>query len=125
MDSVKLAICCAIQMSNVAISFPLPQQCACKNRRSGFADERGRDDDGVQKMRARRTPSQQAHVTNVKITRYKLPPTQLKAHGAGLMKGNHRCRCSLCTVQRHRPAGRSQVGRPGVLTQCSLEEATE
>lgn len=60
-----------------------------------------------------------------KITQYKLPPTQLKAHGAGLMNE------TTVAVARYAPFNAiallvgSQVGRPGVLTQCSLEEATE
>ena len=54
---------------------------------------------GMQKIRARRTPGNQAHITNLKDD-----PVQIAADA--LLIG-------------------SQVGRPGVLTQCSAEEATE
>lgn len=56
----------------------------------------------MQKMRARRTPSQQAHVTNVKDNQYKLPPTQLKAHGAGLM--NRKPPLPLLAMHRSTPS---------------------
>ena len=33
--------------------------------------------------------------------------------------------CQICTAECHALLIGSQVGRPGVLTQCSAEEATE
>jgi Propanediol dehydratase, large subunit len=80
----------------------------------------------MQKMRARRTPSQQAHVTNVKDN-----PVQIAADAAeGAWRGFDEQETTVA-VARYAPFNAiallvgSQVGRPGVLTQCSLEEATE
>ena len=80
----------------------------------------------MQKMRARRTPSQQAHVTNVKDN-----PVQIAADAAeGAWLGFDEQETTVA-VARYAPFNAiallvgSQVGRPGVLTQCSLEEATE
>lgn len=79
----------------------------------------------MQKMRARRTPSQQAHVTNVKDN-----PVQIAADAAeGAWRGFDEQETTVA-VARYAPFNAiallvgSQVGRPGVLTQCSLEEAT-
>lgn len=80
----------------------------------------------MQKMRARRTPSQQAHVTNVRDN-----PVQIAADAAeGAYRGFDEQETTVA-VARYAPFNAiallvgSQVGRPGVLTQCSLEEATE
>lgn len=80
----------------------------------------------MQKMRARRTPSQQSHVTNVKDN-----PVQIAADAAeGAFRGFDEQETTVA-VARYAPFNAiallvgSQVGRPGVLTQCSLEEATE
>jgi len=80
----------------------------------------------MQKMRARRTPSQQAHVTNVRDN-----PVQIAADAAeGAFRGFDEQETTVA-VARYAPFNAmallvgSQVGRPGVLTQCSLEEATE
>jgi len=80
----------------------------------------------MQKMRARRTPSQQAHVTNIQDN-----PVQIAADAAeGAFRGFDEQETTVA-VARYAPFNAiallvgSQVGRPGVLTQCSLEEATE
>ncbi len=80
----------------------------------------------MQKMRARRTPSQQAHVTNIQDN-----PVQIAADAAeGAYRGFDEQETTVA-VARYAPFNAialligSQVGRPGVLTQCSLEEATE
>lgn len=80
----------------------------------------------MQKMRARRTPSQQAHVTNIKDN-----PVQIAADAAeGAWRGFDEQETTVA-VARYAPFNAiallvgSQVGRPAVLTQCSLEEATE
>ncbi len=77
-------------------------------------------------MRARRTPSQQAHITNIKDN-----PVQIAADAAeGAWRGFDEQETTVA-VARYAPFNAiallvgSQVGRPGVLTQCSLEEATE
>ncbi|MGM0213339.1 propanediol/glycerol family dehydratase large subunit [Enterococcus sp. AZ109] len=80
----------------------------------------------VQKMRARRRPSTQSHVTNVRDN-----PVQIAADAAeGALRGFDEQETTVA-VARYAPFNAiaimvgSQVGRPGVLTQCSLEEATE
>ena len=80
----------------------------------------------MQKMRARRTPSQQCHITNVKDN-----PVQIAADAAeAAIRGFDEMETTVA-VGRYAPFNAmalligSQVGRPGVLTQCSLEEATE
>ena len=68
----------------------------------------------MQKMRARRTMANQAHVTNVNDN-----PVQIAADAAeGALRGFAPLNAISLLVG-------SQCGRPGVLTQCSLEEATE
>ena len=73
---------------------------------------------GMQKIRARRTPGNQAHITNLKDD-----PVQIAADAAEEE--------TTMGVARYAPLSAmalligSQVGRPGVLTQCSAEEATE
>ena len=81
---------------------------------------------GMQKMRARKTPGNQAHITNLKDD-----PVQLAADGAeGALRGFAEEETTM-GVARYAPLSAialligSQVGRPGTLTQCSAEEATE
>ena len=81
---------------------------------------------GMQKIRARRTPGNQAHITNLKDD-----PVQIAADAAeGALRGFAEEETTM-GVARNAPLSAmalligSQVGRPGVLTQCSAEEATE
>ena len=80
----------------------------------------------VNKMRARKTPSNQCHVTNIKDN-----PVQIAADAAeGSLRGFSEEETTVA-VARYAPFNAisllvgSQVGRPGILTQCSVEEATE
>ena len=80
----------------------------------------------VQKMRARKTPSNQCHVTNVKDN-----PVQIAADAAeAALRGFDEMETTVAVV-RYAPFNAlallvgSQVGRSGVLTQCAVEEATE
>ena len=81
---------------------------------------------GMQKIRARRTPGNQAHITNLKDD-----PVQIATDAAeGALRGFAEEETTM-GVARYAPLSAmalligSQVGRPGVLTQCSAEEATE
>ena len=81
---------------------------------------------GMQKIRARRTPGNQAHITNLKDD-----PVQIAADAAeGALRGFAEEETTM-GVARYAPLSAmalligSQAGRPGVLTQCSAEEATE
>lgn len=81
---------------------------------------------GMQKIRARKIPGNQAHITNLKDD-----PVQIAADGAeGAYRGFAEEETTM-GVARYAPLSAialligSQVGRPGVLTQCSAEEATE
>lgn len=81
---------------------------------------------GMQKIRARRTPGNQAHITNLKDD-----SVQIAADAAeGALRGFAEEETTM-GVARYAPLSAmalligSQVGRPGVLTQCSAEEATE
>ena len=81
---------------------------------------------GMQKIRARRTPGNQAHITNIKDD-----PVQIAADAAeGALRGFAEEETTM-GVARYAPLSAmalligSQAGRPGVLTQCSAEEATE
>ena len=81
---------------------------------------------GMQKIRARRVPGNQAHITNLKDD-----PVQIAADAAeGALRGFSEEETTM-GVARYAPLSAmalligSQVGRPGVLTQCSAEEATE
>ena len=81
---------------------------------------------GMQKIRARSTPGNQAHITNLKDD-----PVQIAADAAeGALRGFAEEETTM-GVARYAPLSAmalligSQVGRPGVLTQCSAEEATE
>lgn len=80
----------------------------------------------MQKMRARKTPSTQCHVTNVKDN-----PVQIAADAAEAAIRGFDEQETTVGVVRYAPFNAlgilvgSQTGRPGVLTQCALEEATE
>jgi propanediol dehydratase large subunit/glycerol dehydratase large subunit len=78
------------------------------------------------KMRPRKTPSNQCHVTNLKDH-----PVQIAADSAeAALRGFDEHETTVGVV-RYAPFNAlallvgSQVGRPGVLTQCAVEEATE
>lgn len=80
----------------------------------------------MQKMRARKMPSNQAHVTNLKDN-----PVLIAADAAeGALRG-FREEETTVGVARYAPLNAialligSQVGKRGVLTQCAVEEATE
>lgn len=80
----------------------------------------------VQKMRARKTPSNQCHVTNVKDH-----PALLAADAAeAALRGFDEMETTVGIV-RYAPSNAisimvgSQTGRGGVLTQCAVEEAME
>lgn len=80
----------------------------------------------VTKMRARKTPANQCHVTNLRDN-----PVEIAADAAeGALRGFAEEETTM-GVARYAPFNAmailigSQVGRPGILTQCSSEEATE
>ena len=80
----------------------------------------------MQKMRARKRPSNQCHVTNVVDN-----PVQIAADAAeAALRGFDEMETTVA-VARYAPFNAlaimvgSQVGRGGVLVQCALEEATE
>ncbi|MDQ0149712.1 propanediol/glycerol family dehydratase large subunit [Eubacterium multiforme] len=80
----------------------------------------------LQKMRARKTPSNQCHVTNLKDN-----PVQIAADAAEAAIRGFSEQETTVGIVRYAPFNAlsiligSQVGRGGVLTQCSVEEATE
>ncbi|WP_349404972.1 propanediol/glycerol family dehydratase large subunit [Clostridium perfringens] len=80
----------------------------------------------LQKMRARRTPANQCHVTNVKDN-----PVQIAADAAEAALRGFAEQETTVGIVRYAPFNAlailvgSQVGRGGVLTQCAVEEATE
>lgn len=80
----------------------------------------------MQKLRPRRTPSNQAHVTNVKDT-----PALLAADAAEAAYRGFSELETTVGVGRYAPMNAlsilvgSQTGRPGVLTQCAVEESLE
>ncbi len=80
----------------------------------------------LQKMRARKTPSNQCHVTNVKDN-----PVQIAADAAEAALRGFDEQETTVGVVRYAPFNAlgllvgAQTGRPGILTQCALEEATE
>ena len=80
----------------------------------------------MQKMRVRKTPSIQAHVTN-RVDH----PLLIAADAAAAVALGFRELETTVPVLRHAPSNAlalligSQVGRPGALTQCSVEERTE
>jgi propanediol dehydratase large subunit len=80
----------------------------------------------VQKMRARKTPSNQCHITNVKDH-----PALIAADAAeAALRGFDEMETTVGIV-RYAPSNAiallvgGQVGRRGVLTQCAVEEAME
>ncbi len=78
----------------------------------------------LQKMRQRRTPANQAHVTN-----WKEHPALLAADAAEAALRGFAEEETTVRVARNAPLNAltllvgSQTGRPGVLTQCAVEEA--
>lgn len=80
----------------------------------------------MQKVRARRTPANQAHITNLKDN-----PLLIAADAAeGALRGFREEETTVGIV-RYAPFNAialfigSQIGKRGVLTQCAVEEATE
>lgn len=80
----------------------------------------------MQKMRERKTPSNQSHVTNVKDN-----PVLIAADAAEAgMRGFDEEETTVA-IARYAPLTAlglligSQTGRPGILTQCAVEEAVE
>jgi propanediol dehydratase large subunit len=80
----------------------------------------------LQKMRARRTPANQAHSTSARDN-----PVQVAADAAeAALRGFRELETTLGVV-RYAPLVAialqigAQAARPGILTQCALEEATE
>lgn len=80
----------------------------------------------MQKMRARKVPANQAHITNKRDN-----PVQIAADAAeGALRGFAEEETTVA-VARYAPFNAlalligAQIGRPGVLTQCSVEEALE
>lgn len=80
----------------------------------------------VNKMRARKTPSNQCHVTNLKDN-----PVQIAADAAEASLRGFTEQETTVAIARYAPLNAisllvgSQIGRAGILTQCSVEEATE
>lgn len=80
----------------------------------------------LQKMRARKTPSNQCHVTNLADN-----PVQIAADAAEAGIRGFSEQETTVGIVRYAPFNAlallvgSQVGRGGILTQCSVEEATE
>ncbi|MBB6713747.1 propanediol/glycerol family dehydratase large subunit [Clostridium gasigenes] len=80
----------------------------------------------MQKVRARKTPSNQCHVTNLKDN-----PVQIAADAAEAGIRGFSEQETTVAIVRYAPFNAlallvgSQVGRGGILTQCSVEEATE
>src|SRR5262249_55871543 len=77
----------------------------------------------LKKLRARRAPANQAHVTNLKDT-----PALLAADAAEAAAGGFAEVETTVGVSRYAPLNAiailvgSQTGRPGVMTQCAVEE---
>ncbi|MCF6166641.1 Propanediol dehydratase large subunit [Furfurilactobacillus rossiae] len=80
----------------------------------------------TQKMRPRRTPATQCHVTNLRDD-----PVQIAADAADAALRGFPEQETTTAVARYAPLNAisimigAQTGRPGVLTQCSVEEALE
>ncbi|HYF79762.1 MAG TPA: propanediol/glycerol family dehydratase large subunit [Symbiobacteriaceae bacterium] len=80
----------------------------------------------VQKMRARRTPANQCHVTNLRDN-----PVLIAADAAEAALRGFAEQETTVGIVRYAPFNAlslmvgAQVGRPGILTQCALEEAME
>jgi len=81
---------------------------------------------GVQKMRARKTPSNQCHVTNLRDNPVLIAADAAEAGLYGFTEME-----TTVGVARYAPFNAlamligSQTGRAGAITQCALEEATE
>ena len=80
----------------------------------------------LNKMRARKIPSNQCHVTNLKDN-----PVQIAADAAEAALRGFDEEETTVGIVRYAPFNAlallvgGQVGRPGILTQCAIEEATE
>jgi len=80
----------------------------------------------LNKMRARKIPSNQCHVTNLKDN-----PVQIAADAAEAGLRGFDEEETTVGIVRYAPFNAlallvgGQVGRPGILTQCAIEEATE
>ncbi|WGT46887.1 propanediol/glycerol family dehydratase large subunit [Tessaracoccus lacteus] len=80
----------------------------------------------VTKMRARKTPANQCHVTNLADN-----PVQIAADAAEAAIRGFAEQETTVGVVRYAPFNAlsilvgAQTGRPGILTQCAVEEATE
>ncbi|WP_283678465.1 propanediol/glycerol family dehydratase large subunit [Lentilactobacillus sp. Marseille-Q4993] len=80
----------------------------------------------TQKMRPRRTPATQCHITNTLDN-----PVELAADAAEAARRGFPEQETTTAVARYAPMNAisimvgSQTGRPGVITQCSVEEADE
>lgn len=80
----------------------------------------------LSKLRARKTPSNQCHVTNLKDN-----PIQIAADAAEAALRGFDEQETTVGIVRYAPFNAlslfvgAQVGRPGILTQCAVEEATE
>ncbi len=78
------------------------------------------------KMRTRKSPANQAHATNLKDNPILMAADAAEAALRGFAEIE-----TTCVVGRYAPFNAiailvgSQAGRPGVITQCSMEEATE
>jgi len=81
---------------------------------------------GLMKMRVRKTPGNQCHVTNLRDN-----PVQIAADAAEAAVRGFVEQETTVGVVRYAPFNAlallvgAQTGRPGILTQCALEEATE
>ena len=81
---------------------------------------------GMTKMRARLMPANQCHVTNVKDN-----PVQIAADAAEAAVRGFAEMETTVGIARYAPFNAmalfvgAQAGRPGIMTQCALEEATE
>lgn len=80
----------------------------------------------VQKMRARKTPANQCHVTNLRDNPVLIAADAAEASLRGFAEEE-----TTVGIVRYAPFNAlalmvgAQVGRPGILTQCALEEAME
>lgn len=80
----------------------------------------------IQKLRARRTPANQTHITNLKDN-----PILIAADAAECALRGFREEETTVGIVRYAPFNAislligSQIGKRGVLTQCAVEEATE
>lgn len=81
---------------------------------------------GITKMRARKQPANQCHVTNVKDNMIQIAADAAEAAIRGFAEME-----TTVGIVRYAPFNAiaimlgSNTGRPGILTQCAVEEATE